>query len=330
MDYILGIDGGGTKTLAVCADLCGNVLGIGMSGGSNYHTVGLGEAIAAIKRSLTQAISIAGINRSDVCSVCIGLAGAGRETDRSILLPAVTDLANADKVVLEHDAFIALAGATVCNPGVIVIAGTGAIAFGINRSGEQKRSSGWGSILGDEGSAYYIGHNALISACKAYDGRGPDTILLDGIIKHYKLNDFTDIVKAIYNSSTKDIASFAPMVCLAAQAGDNIAVKIMKGAGFELALSATSVIKALGMENEKVQVATAGSVFNASEVLMAPFVESVKSAVSLAEIIRPKFKPVIGALFIALRELSIEFTSKLLENLKKGEELIENGAYVKI
>ena len=328
MNYILGIDGGGTKTLAVCADIHGNILGIGISSGSNYHTVGLGEAIAAIKRSSTQAMSIAGVKHSDVRSACIGLAGAGRETDRYILLPAFTGLLIADKVILEHDAFIALAGAMVCNPGVIVIAGTGTMAFGINSSGEQNRSSGWGNILGDEGSAYYIGHNALISACKAYDGRGAETVLIDGIVKLLELDDFNDVVKKIYSASPKDIAGIAPLVSQTAYAGDEVAIRIMKDAGIELALSAVSVIKRLGMEDDKVQVATTGSVFNAGEILMTHFIESVKSTIPHAEIICPKFKPVIGALLLALQEIGVEFTNNLLENLKKGEELIENSLHV--
>jgi N-acetylglucosamine kinase len=327
MDYVLGIDGGGTKTLAVCADLQGKVLGTGISSGSNYHTVGLGEAIAAIKRSSTQAMSIADVKRLDVRSACIGLAGAGSETDRCILLPAFTGLSIADKVILEHDAFIALAGATVCNSGVIVIAGTGTMAFGINSSGEQNRSSGWGNILGDEGSAYYIGHNALISACKAYDGRGAETALIDGIVRLLELNDFNDVVKKIYGASPKDIAGIAPLVSQTAYAGDEVAIRIMKDAGIELALSAVSVIKRLG-DNERIQVTTSGSVFNAGEILMTPFIESVKSAVPHAEIICPKFKPVIGALLLALQKIGVELTNNLLENLKKGEELIENSLHV--
>jgi N-acetylglucosamine kinase-like BadF-type ATPase len=216
----------------------------------------------------------------------------------------------------------------VCDPGIIVIAGTGAMAFGINGSEEQRRSSGWGSVLGDEGSAYYIGHKALISACKAYDGRGPKTAILDGIIRLLELDDFTDIVKKIYAASPKDIAVIAPLISQLAYAGDDVAIRIMKDAGFELALSAVSVIKGLGMENEKVQVTTSGSAFNAGEILMTPFSESVKSAVPLAEIINPKFKPVTGALLLALRKLGVKFTNKLLDNLKKGEELIENGSHV--
>jgi N-acetylglucosamine kinase len=328
MNYILGIDGGGTKTLAVCADLQGNVLGVGISGGSNYHTVGLGEAIAAIKRSSNQAISISGIEGSDIHAVCAGLAGAGRQTDRSLLFPNIMSLTPAGKVILEHDAAIALAGATACNQGVIVIAGTGTMAFGVNKAGEQRRSSGWGNILGDEGSAYYIGHKALISACKAYDGRGEKTTLLDGIVRLFELDDFSDVVKRVYNASPKDIAAIAPLVSEIAYAGDEVAIKIMRDAGIELALSAVSVIKDLGMENEKVQVATSGSVFNAGKILLIPFDETMKSFIPLAEIISPMFKPVIGALLLALREIGVEITDKLLENLKRGEVLIEKSSHV--
>ncbi|MGB9597860.1 MAG: N-acetylglucosamine kinase, partial [Candidatus Poribacteria bacterium] len=138
MNYILGIDGGGTKTLAICANIDGNIINVGMSGGSNYHTVGLDNAIKSIK----QAIDKANINKSKINVAYIGLAGAGREKDRKILTNALSDLDIADKIIVNHDAFIALAGATVCKPGVIVIAGTGAMAFGINKFGQESRSDG--------------------------------------------------------------------------------------------------------------------------------------------------------------------------------------------
>ena len=300
MSYVLGIDGGGTKTVGIAADMRGNVLGRGISGASNYQTVGLDQAIAAIEEASEQAARAA----DGKCeAVCLGLAGVARERDRSLLLPAIEKLDLAEKIILEHDAAIALAGALACEPGVVVLAGTGAMAFGINCSGEKRRANGWGNVLGDEGSAYYMGRRALTAACKAYDGRGPETMLMERLMEHLDLNEFTDIVREIYGKQTpsKDVASIAPLVSKAAKDGDDVAVMILKDAAEELALAAIAVIKGLNMQNETFPIAISGSVFNAGEPLLKPFSQRLKSAVPNAEIIAPKFEPAMGAVFLALR-----------------------------
>jgi N-acetylglucosamine kinase-like BadF-type ATPase len=316
MNYMLGIDGGGTKTLAVCADIEVNILGVGMSGGSNYHAIGLEKAIDAIKQATEQAISKANIGKSDISIAYMGLAGAGREKDRAILTQAIDSLIIADKVIVKHDAFIALAGATACKAGVIVIAGTGSMAFGVNQFGQESRSNGWGNILGDEGSAYYISQKALISACRAFDGRGKKTALLGAIKGHFGLDDFSEIIYKIYSSSSQDIAAVAPIVSQTADLGDEIAIEILKDAGRELALSAIAVIKNLCMD-EPIQVTTAGSVFDAGEILTTSFEETLIAYNHYVEIINPKFKPVVGALLLALREKGMEIDNVILDKLSR-------------
>lgn len=310
MSYILGVDGGGTKTLAVCADIDCNIIGVGMSSGSNYHTVGLNNAVDAIK----QAIDKANINKYKIGIAYLGLAGAGREKDREILTNALSSLDIADRIIVNHDAFIALAGATVCKPGVIVIAGTGAMAFGINEYGHEGRSDGWGHILGDCGSAYYIAQKALISACKAYDNRGSKTALLPAIREYFNLDDFREIIYKVYGASTYDIAKIAPLVSKVAESGDEIAIEILKDAGYELASSAIAVIKNLNLDDH-ILVAIAGSVFNAGKILMQSFGETLGGYRSDIEIISPRFQPVIGALLLALKENDIEINGKILDNL---------------
>lgn len=235
MSYVLGIDGGGSKTAAIAADLQGNVLGRGTSGISNYQSVGLNQAIAAINKASENAAADAGTTIHKCKVICLGLAGVGREEDRALMLPAIRKLNLADKITLEHDAAVALAGATACQPGVVAMAGTGAMAFGMNSSGEKRRAGGWGNILGDEGSAYYIARRALASACRAYDGREPETALMAKLMKHLGLDDFTDIVKRIYReeTSTKEIASLAPLVSQSAKDGDETAVMILHDAAQE-------------------------------------------------------------------------------------------------
>ncbi|MFC1719339.1 BadF/BadG/BcrA/BcrD ATPase family protein, partial [Candidatus Poribacteria bacterium] len=142
MAFLLGIDGGGTKTIAIAADLQGNVLGRGSSGASNYQTVGLDQAVAAIKEASEIATAAAGTTSHEARIACLGLAGVGRESDRVLVLPTIEKLNLAEKIILEHDAAIALAGALVCEPGIVILAGTGAMAFGMNSAGEQRLTSG--------------------------------------------------------------------------------------------------------------------------------------------------------------------------------------------
>jgi N-acetylglucosamine kinase-like BadF-type ATPase len=311
MVYVLGIDGGGTKTIALSADFQGNVLGRGISGASNYQTVGLDRAIAALKEASAEAaMAVAGIDRFEVA--CLGLAGVGREADRDILLPAIGRLGLADRIILEHDAAIALAGATACQPGVVVLAGTGAMAFGMNNKGETRRAGGWGNILADEGSAYYMGRRSLAAACRAYDGRGPKTALVNKLMEHFGLDNFTDIVREIYKeeASPQKIASLAPLVSQLAEAGDRVAAEILRDAAEELALAARAVIKGLNMEDEEFQVAASGSVFMAGELLLTPFAESVKSTAPYAEVIPPRFEPAMGAVFLALQAAGADLAIK--------------------
>lgn len=308
MSYILGIDGGGTKTVAIISDQSGKVLGRGASRASNYQTVGLDNAIAAIEEAYKNSIADAGIEMNRFKVACFGLAGVGRETDRALLMPALEELEIADKIILEHDAVIALAGATACQPGIVVLAGTGAMVFGTNRAGKKMRSGGWGNIMGDEGSAYYIGRRALAAACRAYDGRGPKTALVNGLIEHLKLVHFTDIVRKIYGKRTspEKIASIAPLVSQLAEAGDEVAINILKDSAEELALAAKAVIKGLNMEDEKLQIAISGSVFSAGDTLLIPFSESIKSTTPKAEIIKPRFEPAMGAILLALQDVGIK------------------------
>jgi N-acetylglucosamine kinase len=178
----------------------------------------------------------------------------------------------------------------------------------MNEKGAKRRSSGWGNVLGDEGSAYYIGRRALAAACRAYDGRGPETALVNGLMEHLALDQFTDIVKKIYDEgqSPQEIASLAPLVSRLAEDADEVATAILEDAAEELALAVNTVIKGLDMQDEEFQVAASGSVFRAGKVMMLPFEKCVKSKAPRAEIVSPRFEPAMGAVFLALQEAGVE------------------------
>ncbi len=189
-EYILGIDGGGTKTLALLGDLDGNTLAHGLSGPSNYNAVGFDEACSALE----SAIRIARKDYPGEISVlCLGLAGAGRKEDvqRFENWAGYTFPRTVVKVVSDADVLL-MASAPV-GPALALICGTGSIVYGRTVRGDLIRAGGWGYLFGDEGSGFAIGIAALRNVMQAYDGRGPATILSELVLERYGLHNPSEL-----------------------------------------------------------------------------------------------------------------------------------------
>lgn len=318
MDYVLGIDGGGTKTLCLIADTEGNLLGKGTGKPSNHFFVGKEEAKQAIVNAVEAAKKNCGIQISRFKVACLGMSGGFRPTGRAMITKMMKELDIADKVLVNSDAAIALAGATADNYGVVVIAGTGAMAFGVNRKGEMKRASGWGYILGDEGSGYNIGLKAMIASIRAYDGRGEKTMLASKLASRLKLATIDYLVERVYidHMERHEIAALVPVVVETAKEGDKVARNILSEAGKELGLAATAVIKGLRMEKESFDVAPVGGVFKAGALILNSFEEVVMKTAPKCRIVSPRFEPVVGAVLMALREIGVEIDDKLVKSIK--------------
>lgn len=307
-----GVDGGSTKTLAVAADEEGRVLGVGRAGPSNYHVVGLDGAVENINASLGEA-SPGGV---DVAAV--GLAGMDTEYDFQLFEREAAPRIAARQVLVRHDAEIALVGATAGGPGIIVIAGTGSAAGGRNREGRYLRCGGWGYILGDEGSAYWLGRNALTAVLRASDGRGPETMLTGLVLGELGLSRPDEIVRRVYveGMTVKEIAGLAPLVVRAAEAGDGVARGLVEEAARLLAEHVWALAGRLGLGvEEPVDVAPVGGVFRAGPTVLEPFKRYVAERVK-ARIIEPRFPPAVGALLIAYMEGGVEVTPGLLKRLE--------------
>jgi N-acetylglucosamine kinase len=309
MSYILGVDGGGTKTVALVANWNGHILGQGVAGPSNYHTVGLESAVAAITEAAHLALENAKLKSPKLDVASLGLAGTGRPGDATLMEVTLQSAHIAAEVFVTHDAAVALAGATACEPGVIVNAGTGAIAYGMNSKGETKRVDGWGHLIGDAGSAYDIARRALVAAFRAYDGRGPETMLTKMLVNYFQTRTMEDIVGLVYTHREKKqhIASAAPVVVEAANKGDAVSLSILRNAGHELGLSAGTVVRGLGMSADEVfppTVAYVGGVFAGSEpaAFRDAFRQALVAIAPKAKIIEPRFPSAVGALLIALKK----------------------------
>lgn len=250
-----GVDGGGSKTLAVVVDAEGRERGRGAAGSSNYAAVGRDAAVAAIRTAVGAATNAAG-GVPALGAAWIGLAGVDRPHDQAVLLPWLRLLAG--EVRLTNDAELVLA-ALPGAAGVAVIAGTGAIALGRDAAGATARASGWGHVIGDEGSGYELGRLALQAASRAADGRGPATALLRSIEAHWGLADPSEMIERVYHGIDKaGIAQLAGLVFTAADAGDPVARGLVDRAAGELALAAVVVGDALGFGETALPLALSG------------------------------------------------------------------------
>src|SRR5579885_1021012 len=245
--YYLGVDGGGSKTLAIIVDAQGKQRGQGLSGSSNYAAVGLSQAVAHIGSAAEEAAREAGCTLP-LHAAWLGLAGIDRQDDCDTLLPHLRSLAGA--IHLTNDAELLLSALDNA-VGVALIAGTGSIALARNAEGSIKRAGGWGHILGDEGSGYDIGRRALQAATRAADGRDPATALLALIMQHWNLTSPDGLIDKVYHAADKaDIAQVATLVFAAARSGDSTAREIIQQAAQELALAAITAGANVGPTTE--------------------------------------------------------------------------------
>ncbi len=253
--YGLGIDGGGSKTRAVVVDTQGNECGRGLAGSANYNTVGVERAVEHIRRAVEEAVAMAGC-LLPLRAAWLGLAGVDRPADRDILLPHLRFVAEFIRVT--NDAELVLS-ALEERSGVALIAGTGSIALGQDGCGRIERIGGWGHILGDEGSGYDIGRRTLQAAVRAADGRGPETKLLELVLRHWELTSADEIIGKVYgNSDNAAIAEISSLTLRAAREGDRTAHKIARKAARELAHAVVTMSIKLGLQEKELSLALGG------------------------------------------------------------------------
>jgi N-acetylglucosamine kinase-like BadF-type ATPase len=294
----LGVDGGQSSTTAVIGDETGRVLGTGVSGPCNHvgSADGRQKFLAAMQGCLGAACLKAALDPQGVrfASACLGFSGG--PVDKQVL---VEETISADKLFVTTDAWIALSGATGGEPGIIVIAGTGSIAFGRNAQGHTGRAGGWGYIFGDEGGAFDIVRQALRAALRDEEHWGPATALRKALLKATGGTSINDVLHRFYTSDfPRDrIAALAPLVDQAANAGDEIADSILEEAASQLAGLAHAVRGQLFLPTGTVPVACIGGVFRSS-ILREGFLRRVPSG-------PPLHSPAVGALIEAYRAVNL-------------------------
>jgi len=313
--HVLGVDGGGSATRSVIMSTEGEVLATAKGGPSNPITIGAERALANILEAVDEASARCGVH--EFLASRLGVAGTDRSRLRQELLDGMRQSFGDTAIV--SDAASALAGGTGCRPGVVVIAGTGSIAYGENRLGETARAGGWGWRLGDEGSGYTIGVKAIIAALRAHDGRGPETVLKQKIVSHLGLGGMEDIIDWVYEPGRepRDVAYLVPLVREAEAEGDEAAALVMAEAGAELGFVANAVIRRLGMSGE-FPVSLNGGVFKQPSVYIIAFEEVVRREASECALIKPRMPPLLGSGLLALKSLGVTIDEALLQRVEKS------------
>jgi len=301
----VGIDGGGTRTRAVVAGEDLVVRGRGTTGPSNASRGSLAHVMEVIHEALDDALSAAGVGQAEIQGICCGLAGVEATGLRDRLQRGLEKIFGYGRIQVTSDAQIALAGAThgpVDSPAVVLIAGTGAIAFGRNAKGDEARAGGWGPLLGDEGSGYAIAREGLMAVVRELDGRGPATLLRTSVLSSEGVGSPAELLQKLYRADggPSEVAAFFPLVLEAARQGDERCRQIFRRAGEELGLAISTIVRKLGMEETAFFVATVGGVFTAGELILDP-IRSVLGPVAPAARVGPAaYPPEIGAVRIAI------------------------------
>ena len=298
MAFYLGIDGGGTKTRCALGDEA-RTLATAIAGASNVVRVGEAQAREALHASVREASAAARITPDRIANICIGAAGAARPEVASKIQRILAELTSASIEVV-GDTLIALEAAFGAGPGVIVIAGTGSIAYGRDATGRTCRAGGWGYAISDEGSGHWIGQRAISAILRARDA-GHHTALEPMVLAAWHLENFDELVQAANSQPPPDFPRLFPVVLKAAAGGDSSARALLTAAGTQLAGLTANVIDRLSPHSPHAPVAMTGSVFRQSAEVRQVFYNELQGRFPGLEVRNDLVEPVEGALARARR-----------------------------
>lgn len=297
---MLGIDAGGSKTVAWLADGDGRVIGEGRGGGANLHSAGELATEKALFEVMRDAL---GDRPAMPGVVCVGMAGMDRPDEEQVVRGILRRLGCRGQIVTVNDAHIALVAGADEAPGVVVIAGTGSIAYGIGPAATAARAGGWGEVYGDEGSAFWVGARALAAVVRAADRRGPATALTPLVLKHAEADRIDGLVRKVHTRPDRRqmIAAMAGLVARADAGGDAVAAEILRAGADELLLAARSVIEQLGMRGERFHVVLSGGLFKMAPVMASMLAVRVADLAPRAITGLLTDEPALGAVRLARR-----------------------------
>jgi len=294
--FLLGVDGGATKTLAAVLDLDSHSVHVGHAGPSNEDAIGPAAAVKALLAAADEAMEQARIGDADLAAAVIAVAG----TDTPSVAQHLSQTRSEQWTVV-NDVVGAWATATGAEAGLAVIAGTGSNVFGVGPKGAW-RAGGWGHLLGDEGGAYWLGIQSIEAALRDREASGPATALSDAAVEFFEAESVESLASYVYSKplSKTEIAAFAVRCAKIADAGDAVALEIYERGAAELGQQVAAVVEQTGLASERFPVGLIGSVFR-SGVFTGPLTRAIASAAPTAVISVVDTPPAAGSLLLAAR-----------------------------
>lgn len=302
MFYVLGIDAGGTKTVCHLADESATLISEARAAGANLQATGELQVEKVLHDVMEEAIG----DRDIVpAAICLGIAGVDRPDDAVIVRGIMKRIGFKARVVVVNDALVALEAGVPGVPGVVIISGTGSIAYGRNARDEAARAGGWGYVLGDEGSGYWIGRAALRAVLREADERGRETALTPLLLAHFQVDRPQGLIHEVYHSNLKPAAIGALAQCVqqAFAQGDEVAVGILRGAANELESGAMSVARRLALVGQEFPFILAGGIFKAVPWLSDELSRRLPIVAPGSSVRLLDREPATGAVLLALQEL---------------------------
>lgn len=295
--FIMGIDGGATKTLAAVLDLESGQLYLGRGGPSNQDAVGVHAATNALLEAADEAIGLAGASREGMDAAV--LAVAGTDTDA---VEAQVRMHCPMSWIVVNDVVGAWATATAAQPGVGVISGTGSNVFGVGPGGRAWRAGGWGHILGDEGSGYWFGLESIRAALCDRETSGPPTALSDAAVEFFGAQSVEELAPLLYTKplTKSEIAAFAVHTARIAEAGDAVARALYEDGAARLSAQIAAVIRQTGLCGA-FPIGLIGSAFKAGEIFVGPLTRAIHAIAPDARIAPVETAPVGGCVMLAAR-----------------------------
>jgi len=305
--FVVGMDGGATKTAALLSDMKGNVLAEDTGGASNPQVVTPEKTAIVIVDLLEKLAYKVGCDTAEIVATVAGLAGAGREGDRERVRNAVTAEAKrrktaVGKIGVESDGRIALEGAFKGRAGIILIAGTGSFALAKDHKEGIHRAGGWGRVVGDEGSGVILAREGLSAVARHMDGRGKATALTAAIAEKFGLSTQEKIINAVYRENF-DIARIAPLVVEAAAAKDVECGRILNKATFELSEHVRVLVRKIedsSHARSKIPLAFIGSLISNDNVYRKILTQKITFSMPQVTVVKPEATPEFGAVLLSI------------------------------
>ena len=301
MFHVLGIDAGGTKTVCQLADQDGTLISEARGAGANLQAVGELQVEKVLHDVMDDAV---GAREIMPVAICLGIAGVDRQDDAAIVRAIMKRIGFKAKVLVVNDALVALEAGVPGQPGVVIISGTGSISYGRNKAGEAARAGGWGYVLGDEGSGYWIGRAALRAVLRESDQRGPKTALTPLLLRHFGVSQAQNLLHEVYHTNLKPsaIGALAECVQQAFGEGDEAAIGILRGAADELEGSGLSVARRLGLVGQSFTFLLSGGIFRAVPWLKDELQRRLPVTARGSSVRLLEREPAAGAVTLALHE----------------------------